>query len=236
METVEGHAPEVSAPVPEVEAPAATRVDRRSLLRWPVTAAMAALGGALLAACDFTSAPFDRRIHLLKRLTYGPTPAARDRITAIGETAWLNEQLAPQTPRPDRRSTPRSPRSPPCRRPRCSSSPTTRTATPRSRPHSCSSRAVIRSTESPAQLLERMVEFWSDHFNVPVQDETVKLLKIVEDRDVDPALRAREVQGPRGAVGPQPGDALLPRQLPVVGRRDQRELRPGAASSCTPSG
>jgi uncharacterized protein (DUF1800 family) len=42
--------------------------------------------------------------------------------------------------------------------------------------------AGIRAVESPAQLQERMVEFWSDHFNVPLDDRTLRLLKIVEDR------------------------------------------------------
>src|SRR4051794_38601911 len=82
---------------PERSTEPAPEISRRSMLRRPLTVALAAAGGVLLAGCDFTSATFDRRIHLLKRLTYGATPAARDRIVAIGEAAWLNEQLAPAT-------------------------------------------------------------------------------------------------------------------------------------------
>jgi uncharacterized protein (DUF1800 family) len=42
--------------------------------------------------------------------------------------------------------------------------------------------------ESPAQLFERMVEFWSDHFNVPLEGRAISLYKVVEDRAV---IRAR---------------------------------------------
>ena len=42
----------------------------------------------------------------------------------------------------------------------------------------------MRAVESPAQLHERMVEFWSDHFNVPFEDRPTSLFKIVEDRTV----------------------------------------------------
>lgn len=59
---------------PEVAAPGAEspvqEIDRRSFFRKPVEVVAAAIGGGpVLAGCDFTSATFDRRIHLLKRLT-----------------------------------------------------------------------------------------------------------------------------------------------------------------------
>jgi uncharacterized protein (DUF1800 family) len=200
METVESRTPELvpesgtagpahEAPADETpahetpahETPAPT-LDRRSLFRRPVTAAMAALGGVVLAACDFTSSPFDRRVHLLKRLTYGATPAARDRITAIGETAWLDEQLAPQTLDLTAINAKIA------ALPALSQTPAQlfanyQNGNARLAAAQLQLASGIRSTESPAQLLERMVEFWSDHFNVPVQDDTLQLLKIVEDRD-----------------------------------------------------
>ncbi len=41
---------------------------------------------------------------------------------------------------------------------------------------------VYRAVISPRQLYERMVEFWSDHFNIDI--DKVGYLKIVDDRDV----------------------------------------------------
>lgn len=43
---------------------------------------------------------------------------------------------------------------------------------------------VLRQAFSPRQLFERMVEFWSDHFNVGVTDVATSTLKPIEDRDV----------------------------------------------------
>ena len=47
---------------------------------------------------------------------------------------------------------------------------------------------LIRRAFSPRQLYERMVEFWSDHFNAPVENLISGLLKSVEDREVIRAL------------------------------------------------
>ncbi|MCP3920025.1 MAG: DUF1800 domain-containing protein [bacterium] len=45
--------------------------------------------------------------------------------------------------------------------------------------------AVLRSILSPRQLYERMVEFWTDHFNIyQLRSDSVQLLKTVDDRDV----------------------------------------------------
>ncbi|MBJ7283395.1 MAG: hypothetical protein JHD40_09865, partial [Acidimicrobiia bacterium] len=50
------------ASMPSVEAPSenADGVSRRGILSSPLKAAFIALGGAALAACDFTSSPYDR--------------------------------------------------------------------------------------------------------------------------------------------------------------------------------
>jgi uncharacterized protein (DUF1800 family) len=159
-------------------------VDRRTVLRRPFAAAAAAVGGGLLlAACDFTSAAFDRRIHLLKRLTYGARPPDRDRIVAVGESAWLTEQLNPaslDTAAVDAKIT---------ALPALSMAPADLFA---AYPNNAYRQATaqlqlavaIRAVESPAQLYERMVEFWSDHFNVPLEGRAISLYKIVEDREV----------------------------------------------------
>ena len=43
---------------------------------------------------------------------------------------------------------------------------------------------ILRRIFSPRQLYERMVEFWSDHFNVSIRDGIVQFLKTAEDREV----------------------------------------------------
>lgn len=49
---------------------------------------------------------------------------------------------------------------------------------------------LIRAVYSTRQLYERLVEFWSDHFNIWLQQDGVTLLKTVDDRDV---IRANAV-------------------------------------------
>jgi uncharacterized protein (DUF1800 family) len=162
--------------VPEQE------IDRRSLFRRPLGAVIAAVGGGLvLAGCDFTSASFDRRIHLLKRLTYGATPAARDRIVSIGENAWLNEQLAPATLNTAALDAKIA------ALPALAMSGVDLFANfPNGYYKDAAAQlqfaTLLRAVESPAQLQERMVEFWSDHFNVPMDDRQLGLYKVVEDR------------------------------------------------------
>ncbi len=185
-DVVEGVHDEPEPAPDQPAAPAApAEIDRRSLLRRPLTAAFAAAaGGVLLAGCDFTSAAFDRRIHLLKRLAYGATPAGRDRIVAIGEAAWLNEQLSPASL--DTSAVNAKVASLPA----LSMSGATLFATYTNAAGSNQAAnqlllaAMIRAAESPAQLFERMVEFWSDHLNVPMENRPLRLYKIVEDRDV----------------------------------------------------
>lgn len=43
---------------------------------------------------------------------------------------------------------------------------------------------MIRRAFSPRQLYERMVEFWSDHFNVPASGAVGSYYKLLEDRDM----------------------------------------------------
>jgi uncharacterized protein (DUF1800 family) len=44
--------------------------------------------------------------------------------------------------------------------------------------------ALLRAVYSRRQLYERVVEFWTDHFNVFIKDGTVRMLKPTEDREV----------------------------------------------------
>ena len=160
--------------------------DRRTLLRRPRSAFLAAAGGsAAVAACEEASASTDGTSVLLRRLTYGATRAARDHLDTVGPVAWLDEQLDPAAlarsgfaakvaewfpalaMSADRLQ---------------SEFPTTRDATDAIGQLRVAT--LLRAVESPAQLHERMVEFWSDHFNIAATGALVPLLKIVEDRTV----------------------------------------------------
>lgn len=43
---------------------------------------------------------------------------------------------------------------------------------------------LARQAFSPRQLYERMVEFWSDHFSISIQDGPVRFFKTIDDREV----------------------------------------------------
>ncbi len=43
---------------------------------------------------------------------------------------------------------------------------------------------LLRAIYSRRQLLERVVEFWTDHFNISVEKENCAWLKVIDDRDV----------------------------------------------------
>jgi uncharacterized protein (DUF1800 family) len=43
---------------------------------------------------------------------------------------------------------------------------------------------IVRAVQSRRQLLERMVEFWTDHFNIDINLGFTSVLKTVDDRDV----------------------------------------------------
>ncbi|MCB1029387.1 MAG: DUF1800 family protein, partial [Microthrixaceae bacterium] len=162
-------------------------VSRRDVVRgwWKPVVALsgAAVAASRLAACDVASGPVDRTTHLLRRLTFGPTPSDRSRLESKGETAWLDEQLAPTSINTSAVEG------------TLESMPALRMtaleldgAYPANDYGSASAQLqlawIIRAVHSPAQLFERLVEFFSDHFNVPLDGRNGSLLKVVEDREV----------------------------------------------------
>jgi uncharacterized protein (DUF1800 family) len=155
---------------------------RRDLLRNPWSAAMVALGGVALAACDFTSASYDRNVHLLRRLTFGPTPATLARIRSIGENAWLDEQFAPSSL--DSSAMNAKLAQLPALTMSAVELATTYPVGVPAPGWQLQFAALLRAVLNPAQLHERMVEFWNDHFNIYFEDRLHQRLKIIDDRDV----------------------------------------------------
>lgn len=136
-------------------------------------------GARLIQAQDSASPNLEH--HLLNRLTWGPRPEDLTRLQAMGYEGYIDWQLNPaaipdplidellsretfinmsfrdlyQTMQADENYTIES-----------------RFMWAR----------IYRAIYSERQLHERMVEFWTDHFNVPIADNTA--IKIVEDREV----------------------------------------------------
>ncbi|MCP4360446.1 MAG: DUF1800 domain-containing protein [Chloroflexi bacterium] len=117
---------------------------------------------------------------LLNRAGYGPRPGDRERVAAMGLSAYLEEQLHPE---------------------QIEDTATDVLMRSLTLTHMDVSQlveqdqkdgvveligsALTRALVSKRQLYEAMVEFWSDHFNIYLRkNKFMPLLKIVDDRDV----------------------------------------------------
>ncbi|MFQ5615837.1 MAG: DUF1800 domain-containing protein [Anaerolineales bacterium] len=102
-------------------------------------------------------------IHLLNRTTWGPRPEEVARLRELGTETFLDEQLNPETI-DDSEADARLSRLPILNMDR-------RTLHSLSEPEyrcqlALEKGMVLRAVHSRRQLLERVVEFWSDHFNI----------------------------------------------------------------------
>ncbi|HVE98196.1 MAG TPA: DUF1800 domain-containing protein [Mycobacteriales bacterium] len=171
----------------------AARVSRRGLLQ--ATTAGAVLAGAGVAFAGNgppppTYAGGGRRValsgdpvlHVLRRVTFGPTAELVAHVRKIGVDAFLDEQLAPsELPDAEVERI-------------LALFPTLRMSNTALRQAYADRRAVVvqelqaaslvRAVWSTHQLYEVMVEFWSNHFSIHVQHEDALLFKTGDDRDV----------------------------------------------------
>ena len=164
-------------------------LSRREFLR---LAAMIA-GGATVSACS----PIYRELsglpgtlagwpplstwdfQVLSRLTYGPTEQDRFDITGLGWNSWVELQLDPESIED------------PAVNWRLRSLDSLR-ADPDTLANwdrevlipELQQAALLRRVYSRRQLYERMVEFWSDHFNISVWKGDCWFLKVIDDREV----------------------------------------------------
>ena len=120
--------------------------------------------------------------HLLRRATFGPTPALVAEVKTIGTDAWLNQQLNPASIDDsvcDAYLT-RYPTLP-------MTTAQIRASIPQYSWDAMSQlvRATLaRALWSKRQLLEVMTEFWSNHFNITTPNGDAWDLKTVDDREV----------------------------------------------------
>lgn len=116
-------------------------------------------------------------LHVLNRVTWGARPRDLERIAAIGVGAFIDEQLQPESiPDPfiDSYVAARRIFAMNVRELDQGDYSTTLNTMLGAR--------LMRAVYSARQLFERMVEFWTDHFNIPIGD--LLSYKIVDDRDV----------------------------------------------------
>lgn len=138
------------------------------------------LGEAVPSSLPVTAgADIDPDFHLLSRAAFGPWPGDLQRLREMGREAWLEEQLHPEhiqdtacDLRAERfESLYFSPgeayefRKPVLR-------------------DELTRHALLRAIYSRRQLLEVMVEFWSDHLNIDLEKGDCIYLKPSDDRDV----------------------------------------------------
>jgi uncharacterized protein (DUF1800 family) len=159
----------------------AAKVDRRQLFRTLAGVTGLVGAGAVLAACDLVADTTDPAVHLARRASFGLTTPTLERLRALGAAGWLDEQLTPSQLNTGAVET------------KVAQLPLVGATYPELKAAAATNPAVglqvqlatlIRQVESPAQLFERMVEFWSDHLNVPILDNRLGVLKTLEDRQV----------------------------------------------------
>ena len=151
-------------------------------LKYLVLSLFMLLGGALPSNADPT--PVDSKVlHIINRLSFGPTPGEVQRVESIGVDRYIQEQLSPDSiPEPPNLTTQLSQlptlylnpvtlyrESEPFRQGKQKPTPEEKKAA-RARGRLIEQQAVqarlLRATESHRQLQEVMVDFWYNHFNV----------------------------------------------------------------------
>jgi uncharacterized protein (DUF1800 family) len=152
-------------------APAPEALSRRAMLRGAAaSAALLAAAPSLLktppaAAAGGVFVSSDPDLHLLRRATYGPTPALRQTAERMGRWTWLDQQLSPNSI--DDSS---------CERLMRQRFPGLDWTIPQARARleefswdlmfDLGVATIARATWSKRQLFEVMVDFWSNHLNV----------------------------------------------------------------------
>jgi uncharacterized protein (DUF1800 family) len=186
-------------------AAASAGCDQTPLRRWIGKPTHPPLAGLLTAP---GSAEIDAASHILNRLTFGARPGDHARVTAMGVSAFIDEQLAPERlndsvcERVIRHEcdTLADPESHLFRRKGDDKDPLQQLF-PALRDHGArvgelyeykekvlldelTRGNIFRAVYSQRQLFEVMVNFWSDHFNIDPSKGECKWLKTADDRDV----------------------------------------------------
>lgn len=126
-----------------------------------------------------TGRDIDPAFHLLSRAAYGPWPGDLERVRSIGEPAWIDEQLSPDSI-DDRACDIRARR---FESVHCDPALGYEFKKPVLR-EELSRHTLLRAIYSRRQLYEVMVGFWSDHLNIFLEKGDCIYLKSTDDREV----------------------------------------------------
>ncbi len=211
----------------------------QQLLRWIGKPTAVPLEGPLQAPSSLEIDPIS---HLLNRLSFGPRPGDHARVSALGATGFIEEQLAPERiddwqcdrvvrhefdelGEPDthffaRRGDAKDPIQQlfPALKNRGARVGELYEFKEESLLHDLTRSAILRAVLSKRQLFEVVVGFWSDHFNIDPSKGEDRWLKAADDRDV---VRAHALGNFRDLVR---ASALSPAMLWYLdGRVNQRK-------------
>jgi uncharacterized protein (DUF1800 family) len=178
-------------------AAASTTLPRRQVLRTGALGAVGAAGiaAALLRAPEADAAtrassgatasfvPGNHNLHLLRRATFGATPAMVARIKKMGPEAWLDQQLKPATI-PDTACTELIAQRLPMANWTIGQAMSNLPAFSWDAMQQLGYAAVTRAAWSTRQLFEVMVDFWSNHLNVTNPSDGVWATRPDYDRRV----------------------------------------------------
>ena len=159
-----------------------SRLSRRGLLTGAIAAVWAAAPKARAAQPNDVPADVDPGsllTRLVRRCTFGPTPADLTLAASLGYHAYLEYQLNYQAI-DDSACDARL------------ANLTTLTMTQQQQYAIAASQlsnelteaTILRAVFSQRQLYERMVEFWTDHFSIDITKDVTNMLKSIDDRNV----------------------------------------------------
>jgi uncharacterized protein (DUF1800 family) len=160
-----------------------TEVSRRGFLSGlgALAAAGAVGAGQLLAAPGAEAATGDPVLHLVRRATYGPTPALLAKARRMGKAKWLDQQLHPGQIKDSASGMVR-------RWPRLNWSSATVHGALRIGSWDVMfdlvQAHIARAAWSDRQLFEVMVDFWSNHLNVTCPSSDVWSTRHLYDSQV----------------------------------------------------
>ncbi len=163
-----------------------------------------------------TARAVPRARRLLDRAAFGPYPGDVARVEAIGEDAWIDEQLTPSaiddTPADMRTAFIDAVGAP---------SDLAFELRPEEVEQQLVAFTVLRAVYSKRQIEETLVELWSDHFHVAIGKSLCRHLEVIHVRD---AIRPHVLGSFRDLVR---ATALSPAMLVYLDGRENRVCHPG---------
>lgn len=154
--------------------------------------------------------------HAINRLTFGARPGDYQRIASLGVEQFIEQQLAPDSI-DDRRCQWRIAELEELHEP----TPELYEHHPELLLHQMTRGKLLRATYSKRQLLDIMVDFWSDHFNIVSSKGDCRWLKVADDREV---IRKHALGNFRNLVR---ASAVSPAMLIYLDGHDNKVEHPG---------